>query len=163
MSYLLSHAMTEYRSQRQAKNFAIGAQFEQVVRQKLESLGYAVDTIADWSGEYDLLCDGIPVEVKGANRKAYKVSKGRQPREGWAFECARISNDINSIVIFVARAEIDYFYIVPIEVVLSWPKSSRNSFRITTHPTKFTGRLSQWLDRWDVITQVKDKLDVSTN
>lgn len=104
----------------------------------------------------DLRVGRIPIEVKTANPTWRKSPRGTWlPR--WQFSisttAAEMANDWVLILIARDHNGCSYPYILPGQSILD-----RRHIQITSHPTKFRGWLSYWLNRWSVIQYLDKKV-----
>jgi hypothetical protein len=97
----------------------------------------------------DLRVGRIPIEVKLANPTWRKGPDGRW-RIRWQFSVSTTAQQMANdwVLILIARDHngCNYPYVVPGNNILN-----RRHVQITSHPTKFRGWLSYWLNRWSVI------------
>lgn len=132
-------------------NFA--ATIEEWTAAQLTEAGYPARLIAQWGATFDLIIDGptpLLVEVKAARRRMRKVGPGRYGIE-WRWHVANIAQNVDYLLALVAE-DLEgrrWLFLVP-----SWEAFGRQGLSITTHPTRYRGRLARYLDAWPVIGEV---------
>ncbi len=109
-----------------------GAAIVNAIADRLRTCGYDV-VHAGANEHFDLLCDGIRIEVKAAAR-----SSGR-------YQAAMRSNDAD-ICIFVCHAAVDYVFVIPFDEVRHC-----SNIAIRTDPVLYAGRFKPYLEAWHLL------------
>lgn len=134
----------------------IGHKGEKWAFHELKARGYEVKFDPDFCREgYDLVVNGLPTEIKFAHqtwRKRKRVNRNGLVTEHWyprwQWQIHPTSRRLTDwLLILVADVEGQrYTYVVPGAMV-----SNRTHIQLTSPPTKYTGWLAQWLNRWEII------------
>jgi hypothetical protein len=128
-----------------------GLHGEQWAAAQLASRGYTVRSISDWCADSDLLLEAVlPVEVK-LSRPGIRWAHHNVWRENWLFDVGRLPQTVDSLVILICEDGIGerWPYVVPSREL--W---GRSQVSITSHPSRYRGRLDRYLDNWPVVDQV---------
>lgn len=133
----------------------IGLQGEQWAYEQLRKRGHPVKMVADFTTQNcDLKIRDLPIEVKLAwptMRRHHGKLKWR-----WQFRIHPTSQQMECdwLLILIARDYngFTYPYILPGGLLLE-----RQHIQITSHPAKFRGWLSYWLNRWSVVDYLLKK------
>jgi hypothetical protein len=133
----------------------IGLNGEAWVMEQLRKRGYA-PTIPKYHAPYDLVVDNVPIEVKTA-RPTKRVKDGRTYTR-WQWHIHPTTYDAiqgDWVLILIAQDSTGHRhpYIVPGGIA-----EPRNQLQITRHPDEFTGWLSAWLNKWDVIDYLSQQI-----
>jgi len=143
-----------------SRSQAVGYRAEQWIGEQLEARGYHVKFDPDWFNKgFDLTINGIPCEVKFANRtdRFYRNQAGLQvvyPR--WQFCICPTSHHMQNdwLLILIAQAGYErYIYIVPGALV-----NNRTHIQLTQHPLKYRGWIAQYLNRFELIDYLANKV-----
>lgn len=111
----------------------LARQVERAVRDRLERLGFTVSKTFHQCS-YDLLVNGIRVEVKAARW------------DGRRYECNLRSNDAD-VLVFACIDGDTHFFVLPFDQV-----KGKTVIKITQHdPRDFLGSLIRWYEAWDII------------
>lgn len=115
---------------------------------ELQSRGYEVKVISNWSDQFDLVVNGIlPVEVKRSRAYMRQVRPGYY-KPTWCFDVARMPQDQDFLLILICEDQFGQFW--P-HLVPSFHAFARHTIAITSHPRQYKGLWSQHLNRWSVI------------
>jgi hypothetical protein len=130
-----------------------GATIEAYVRDRLTAAGYPARLISRWGDAFDLVIDGdtpLMVEVKAARRRMRKVKPGQYAPE-WRWHVANVDRNVDHLLALVAEDDRGerYLFLVP-----SWLAAFKQGLSITSHPTRYAGRLACYLEAWPVIAEV---------
>lgn len=122
--------------------------------EKLKRLGWPVKLMPDFGNHaYDMQIGKLPIEVKYAQTTYRK--KERQgltvhvPRWQWFIHPTYSKlDDRDWVLILIAEDQkrLKHPFILPGNLL-----DGRNHLQITSHPTKYSGWLSDWRNEWDVI------------
>lgn len=132
----------------------VGLAGERWAAAQLAQRGYSVHSISDWCADSDLLLESIlPVEVKIA-RPGRRWAHGSVWRTNWMFDVARLPQSVDSLAILICEDDqaARWPFVVP-----SWMLWGRATVSITSHPTRYRGRLAEYLHAWPVVDQVLDQ------
>jgi len=134
------------------QNFGVAG--ERWVYNKAKSLGYTVKWINNFNEPcHDLTINGLPVEVKTAN-KTYRLrtlSTGSiKQYQRWQWHISDTADkhkgDYGLVLLAKDRGEF-YPFILPGSAV-----NDRPHLQLTSHPLVYSGWMSQWLNRWEILT-----------
>lgn len=129
---------------------------------ELQRRGYTVRMVSDFFADVDLIIEAdcnLPVEVKTATAKWQSNGQGSY-RQRWQFDCARVPEGIDSVVILIAIADRQYHpFVIP-----SWALKARGTRQpvITSHPSRYTGWIARYRDDWPQIEKVLGVKDART-
>lgn len=129
-----------------------GFEAEQWVKAELEKLGYEVQMHPDWAAKScDLIVNGVlSVEVKKSNhrKRTYTTKAGDVREYDWFSVDVSKVDMADRVVVFVAEDEAGerFYYVIPGPVA-----GQRQSLALSSHPRKYSGFLSAFLENWDVV------------
>lgn len=128
----------------------LGLAGERWAAEHLQALGYTAHLVGNWLADVDIIIDSIlPCEVKLARPRWQFVRAGYR-RLHWQFDVARLPAGVDSLVILICEAAGElYPYLVP-----SWLLWDRKTIQITSHPTRYHGRLAGYLNDWSQVETV---------
>ena len=138
----------------------LGAKWEVYAVQMLRSHGYRAKLNPDFfSKSVDIICNGLPVEVKFANRtfRTARLTDGSvkfYPRWQWKISATAARHKEDWVAILIARSGDNlYHYVVPGALL-----KNRSQVQLTSLPDKYSGWLSPWLEQWQLIHFLSQKL-----
>ena len=135
-----------------------GADVEVWVRDELRGKGFDAELIADWEAPYDLKIGDLPVEVKGARLRQRKVRSGYYgPEYRWFVDNLKDEDYLLALVTEDPDGSRRLF------LAPSWAAFGRATITITSHPDKYTGRLSQYLENFEIVNEIAERRDQYTN
>lgn len=133
---------------------AIGHRAERLVYMELQARNYHPQYYPNFNQEgCDLRVNGLPVEVKFAHKTRRYCKGKRYHRWQWCIHptSQKIHGDWLLILVAQTRPLENWFYVLPGSVA-----GDRTQIQLTSHPKKYSGWLSEWLNRWDVITYLSN-------
>lgn len=139
-------------------NQITGQKWEMYAAQQLRARGYKVKMHPDFNQpSHDLTTNGLVTEVKyaSATYRRYTLKSGqvvKYPRWQWRFSPVR--RDEDWIVVLIANdGDRLFHFIVPGQLI-----NDRLHIQITSHPGLYTGWLSNWLEQWELVHFLAEKL-----
>jgi hypothetical protein len=129
-------------------NQIIGQEGELIALRELEKRGYKARLSPHFGDKnIDLIVDGIPTEVKFA-QKTYRSANGRRyPRWQWRIhETASLFDDWLLILIAQDDDGQIFFYVLPGKTI-----GERDHLQVTSHPDNYSGWLNRYKNRFEVI------------
>ena len=120
---------------------------EAAVADRLNELGYRVARPQSKTARWDLLIEGVRVEVKAANWR-WREDKGNG-RYQWHYH-----NDAD-LVILAAKNGRWHFFVLPIEAL-----DGRQFLAVySKEPELYSGQFRPYLEAWDVVEQVASQVE----
>jgi hypothetical protein len=111
-------------------------EIESAIAERLAAAGHSV-TRAAYHAHYDLLVDGLRVEVKAAARSSQR------------YQAALRSNEAD-VLILCCRNGADHFFVIPFDQV-----AGRTNIAIwSADPRDYTGQFRNYLEAWHLIDQL---------
>jgi len=132
-----------------------GSEIECWALAELVSLGYGARLMPTWTDKFDILIEDagpqpVRIEVKGARATNRKVRPDYY-RPTWEFDTARLSHDIDHVVIMVVEDDTGrrWPFVCPNRLFIG-----RGRVNITSHPQRYGGMFAEFLGRWGLINEV---------
>lgn len=128
-----------------------GLKIEQSVIRELEKRGYEPHVPTNFSQKAcDAVVRGLCVEIKGARRtKRTRVLSSGEVKTYWRYQWSldqRPDGEFVLILVADTPQKKRFHFIVPGSQV-----GDRTQIQITSHPLKYQGWLSEYLEKWTVI------------
>lgn len=138
---------------RLSKRQRYGLKAELWAVEQLTKRGYDALLLSNFSDKVDILVNNrVPCEVKIRHKYMRKVREGYY-KPTWLFEVGRSSHFKDSLFILICDDGVLWHpFIVP-----SWYFFGRATVSITSHPTKYAGRLADCLNCWGNVADVLSK------
>ena len=139
-------------------NQKLGHKWEMWAAQQCAAHGYNVSYYTSLNSPADFKANGVPVEVKFARQTVRKIHHGNKsvlyPRWQWQVEnkAAQLRDDWVLILLACDGPEV-YPFILPGQLI-----ARRNHLQLTSKPVNYTGWLSQWLNRWEIIGYLEKRI-----
>lgn len=132
-----------------------GLRGELWVLEKLKAMGHDAVLVSDFFSNCDLVVRAdvnLPVEVKLARSRLQSLGRGRGQRLRWQWDCSRLPEGIDSVVVLiavVAGAVGDTFFpfVVPSHQIVCRCRQPV----VTSHPARYAGWLAPYLNRWQTV------------
>lgn len=138
-----------------------GLKIEQQVIQELEKRGYEAHVPTNFSQKAcDAVVRGLCVEIKGAKRtKRTRVLSSGEVKSYWRYQWSldqRPEGEFVLILVADTPQKKRFHFIVPGSQI-----GDRTHIQITSHPLKYQGWLSEYLEKWDVIDYLAGQIYLS--